>query len=226
MRGARSDLESLLRARKLDVTLTTAAAWRTPADDRVAPTGWDLLDTPLGGGLRRGQLSEIVGARSSGRSAVFCRMAAAATARGEAVALVDLHDRFDPASARAAGVDLGRLLWIRETANPERALKAMHLVLQAGGFGIVAFDLADVRSLTLRQLPHTTWMRLARVIEGGLTVGLLIGPEHIARSPGGVTIALESPATALAGDWSGTTARARRLRSLTIRPRVIAARAG
>ncbi|MGH9370753.1 MAG: hypothetical protein ACRD15_04405 [Vicinamibacterales bacterium] len=221
---ARAELESLLRARKLDVTLTTAAPWHTKDDDRVASSGWEALDVSLGGGLRRGQVSEVVGARSSGRMAVVCSMAAAATARGEVVALVDTHDRFDPASAEAAGVDLGRLLWIRDTGNAERALKAMNLVLQAGGFGIVAFDLAEVGGIALRQFPHTTWMRLSRVIEGSPTIALLIGAEHIARSPGGVTIALEPPVAGPAGQWSGTTVRARRLCGLTIRPRVISAR--
>lgn len=224
--AARAELESLLRARKLDGTLTTAAPGLEADEGRLAPAGWAPLDVPLGGGLRRGHLSEIIGARSSGRMAVFCRIAAAATARGELVAVVDTDDRFDPASAAAAGVDLGRVLWVRETGQADRAVKAMHLVLQAGGFGVVACDLSDVGSRSLRQFPHTTWMRLSRAIEGGLTVALLIGSGHIARSPGGVTIALEPPATAPAGEWAGTTARARRLRGLAIRPRVIAPRPG
>jgi hypothetical protein len=224
MRAARAELESLLRARKLDVTLTTTASWRTKDDDRLAPTGWATLDTALAGGLRRGHLSEVIGARSTGRSTLFSSLAAAATARGEVVALVDTHDRFDPASAEASGVDLTRLLWIRESGNPERALKAMNLVLQAGGFGLVGFDLSDVHGRAVRQFPHTTWMRLSRVIEGGTTVAVLIGSEHIARSPGGVTIALDSSSSELAGIWSGMSARARRLGGLAIRPRVISAR--
>jgi len=221
MAAARAALESLLRARKLDATVVGEPAI-DPA--RLAPTGWPALDSPLHGGLPRGHLSELIGARSSGRSAVFCRIAAAAIARGEVVALVDTHDRFDPASAEAAGVDLRSLLWVRETGNAERGLKAMHLVLQAGGFGVVAFDVADVRGPVLRQFPHTTWLRLARVIEGGDTVALLLEAERLARSPGGVTIALEAPSTGLAGEWCGTSARTRRLRGLTIRPRVISAR--
>ena len=224
--AARAHLESLLRARKLDVTLTTAEGWRACDEDRLAATGWLALDRSLGGGLRRGHLSEIVGARSSGRSAIFASMAAAATARGEVVALVDTDDRFDPETAAAAGVDLTRVLWIRETGQAERALKALSLVLQAGGFGLVAFDLADVHGVTLRRFPHTTWMRLARIIEGSPTAAILIGAEHIARSAGGVTIALEPPVAALAGQWTGGSIRARRLRGLSIRPRVISAGSG
>jgi hypothetical protein len=224
MSAARAELESLLRARKLDVTLTTAAPWCGADPERLAPTGWPALDMPLGGGLRRGHLSEVIGARSSGRSTIVNTIAAAATARGDVVALVDTHDRFDPVSAEAAGLDLGRLLWIRETGNAERALKAMNLVVQAGAFGLVAFDLADVGASALRQFPHTTWMRISRVIEGSGTVALLIGSEHIARSPGGATVALELPQGTIAGEWSGTSAPTRRLRGLTVRPRVISAR--
>jgi hypothetical protein len=219
----RAELESLLRTRKLDVTLTSGESWRARDEDAVAPTGWGRLDRDLGGGLRRGHVSEIVGARSSGRSALAVAVAAAATARGEAVALIDTHDRFDPASASAAGVQLDRLLWVRGTGKADRALKAATLVLQAGGFGVVLFDVADVHGAELRQFPHTTWMRLSRIIEGGTTAAVLIAAQHVARSPGGATIALEPRPGQAACRWSGTTTRARRLDGLQMHPRVITA---
>lgn len=224
MGAARAHLESLLRERKLDVTLTSSASWRLPDEDDVASTGWTTLDQSLGGGLRRGHLSEIVGPRSSGCSAVLNACLAAATARGEVVALIDTHDRFDPVSAHHAGVDLSRLLWVREAGNADRALKAANLVLQAGGFGVVAFDLVDVRGPALRHFPHTTWMRIARVLEGSATAAVVVAPEHIARSPGGVTIALQRSDAESAGEWRGDSARARRFSGLTLHPRVISAR--
>ncbi len=192
MQTARAHLESLLKARKLDVTLTSASPLGAPpvavpaagapsqrhdaarADD-LAVTGVPSLDAALGGGLPRGHLSEIVGGRSSGRTSVVCRALAAAAARDELVTLVDTCDRFDPASAAAVGLDLSRLLWIREIGDATRALKAMNLVLQAGGFGLVVLDLSDVAIRTVRALPFTTWFRLARVIEGSPTVALLRG---------------------------------------------------
>ena len=221
--AARAHLESLLRARKLDVTLTSSPGYARD-QDQLAATGWSALDERLGGGLRRGHLSEVIGARSSGCSALFCAIATAATHRGEVVALVDTHDRFDPGSAAAAGLDLRHLLWIRETGNADRALKAMNLVLQAGNFGVVVFDLTDARSTVVRQFPHTTWMRLSRVVEGSQTIVLLAGSEHIARSPGGVTIALESSVKS-AGIWRGTSAQARRFGGLTMCPRIVSAHA-
>src|SRR5262249_43126880 len=149
--------ESLLRAKRLDRTLTTALPPADPYDEAaMAATGITALDARLGGGFPRGQLSELVGPRSSGRTSVLLHMIAAATARGELAALGDAGDRFDVASAAAAGIDLDRLLWIRGhvVSNPglcrdlnqralDQAVKALTLVLQAGNFGLVAFDVAD-----------------------------------------------------------------------------------
>src|SRR5512142_2782397 len=67
----------------------------------------------LTGGLPRGALSEICGPASSGRTSLLLAALAARTAAGEACALVDVSDSFDPVSAQAAGVDLRRVLWVR-----------------------------------------------------------------------------------------------------------------
>lgn len=238
--AVRAVLETLLRDRKLDVTLTSARPWVDQPEDRLAPTGLPAIDGPLGGGLRRGHLSEIVGARSAGRTTLLCRVLAAAIARGEVVALIDTCDRFDPAAAAGAGVDLSRLLWVRERGDAPRALKAVNLVVQAGGFGIVAFDLADVPAVAIRQFPYTTWMRLSRVIEGTQTTMVLVGTDRIARSSGGATIALQDHAvrsdgvarpegraygsSAPRGQWKGAADRARHLTGLDIQPRVVAGR--
>ena len=152
----------------------------------------------------------------------MCAAIAAAAARGEVVAVIDTCDRFDPASAADAGIDLSRVLWVRERGDAARALKATNLVLQAGGFGLVVFDLADVPALALRQFPHTTWMRISRVIEGSPTTALLVASDRIARSPGGVTIALD-PGDGTRAMWAGHSDRARYLQRLSITPRIITA---
>ena len=218
---SRAALESLLRARKLDVTLTSVPGALPPPPDRLAPTGCAGLDAALGGGLRRGQLSEITGAPSSGRSTVAAGMLAAATARGEVAALVDACDTFDPASAAALGVALPRLLWIRfSTGDANRALKAFSLVLQAGGFGLVILDLADVAPAALRGLAWTTWMRIARIVEGSETAAVLVAADRVARSAGGATIALEASPLR----WQGDAHRARLFAGVAPAPRVVRAK--
>jgi RecA DNA recombination protein len=226
---ARAHLESLLRAKKLDVTLTGGSLW-DPTARRIAPDDLaplhavdtvDSISVALGGGLRRGHLSEIVGGRSSGRTGVVYRALAAAVSRGELAALIDTHDRFDPESAVAAGLDLSRLLWVRETGDTGRALKAMNLVLQAGGFGLVVWDLVDAPARASRALPFTTWFRLSRIVEGSQTAVLIVAAEHLARSSGGATIVME-PAKGSRAIWTGAQSnRARLLQGLDVRPRVM-----
>lgn len=216
----RAALESLLRARKLDVTLTDTPGSLAPPPERLAPAGCPDLDAALGGGFRRGHLSEVTGAASSGRTTIVVQAMAAAAARGEAVAIVDACDTFDPASAAARGLDLSRVLWARDTGDATRALKAFSLILQAGGFGLVVLDLADVPPAALRRFPCTTWMRVARIVEGSDTTALLVGSTRLARSAGGVTVALEaSPAR-----WQGAAPRARLFGGVLPAPRVVRAR--
>ncbi len=236
---ARAHLESLLRAKRLDRTLTTALPPLDPHDEfAMARSGITALDARLGGGFPRGQLSEIVGARTSGRTSVLLQLLAAATLRGEVVALVDALDRFDVASGAAAGIDLDRLLWIRGhvVANPglcrdlnqralEQAVKAATLVLQAGNFGVVAFDVADAPPDAIRRLPFTTWLRLQRMIEGSQTLGVLVGSEPMARSSAGLTVQL---AVKNAGSGVGAPGRrfpGRVFEGIDIEARVIRARA-
>lgn len=246
--AARADIEALLRARKLDTTLTTARPLETPGHEHAAPlpgattddqfvvaTGIAALDERLGGGLARGQMSEIVGPRSSGRTSVMLSAMADAAGRGELVALVDTFDTFDPPSARACGLDLSRLLWVRgravdrvrtsdrnsdgEAQAVDRALKALNLILQAGGFGLVVLDLADASRPAIRRLPFTTWFRLQRPIEGSSTACALLAGEPTARSAGGVTIALRRVEQAESTSKSWASAAGSPTRGSTCSPR-------
>ena len=213
-------LESALRTKKLDGTLTSALAPLERADpSALIPTDVTALDACLRGGLPRGQLSELAGPQSSGRTTTLLRMMAAATQRGEIVGLVDAFDRFDVQSAVDAGVDLSRLLWVRGPGGVgvwgpglfrqegiERSVKALNLVLQAGGFGIVALDLGDASAADIRRLPYNTWLRIQIAIEGSDTACVLLGPEPIGRSAGGLTLTFTGRSA-----WIGASDRSRRL---------------
>ena len=258
---ARAELEALLRARKLDRTVTRAEV----TGQGAVATGIAVLDEALAGGLPRGEMSELAGPRSSGRSSVLCAAAAAATGRGELAALVDTLDMFDPASGAEAGIRLDRLLWIRGDAisrhpapvtpsralfrrpatnslrgGPEatggdraggdpwsrvldRAIKAVNLVLQAGGFDLVILDLAEVPMEAIRRLPFTTWFRLQRTLEGSRTACLLAAPAPVARSAGGVTVQL-SRAADPHGGWLGKPGHARLFVGLDVDARILRSR--
>ena len=199
-----ADLKSLLRARKLDRTLTSTLPSHPSCDELViARTGIASLDARLAGGFPRGQLSELIGPRSSGRTSLVQQTLAAATSREELVALVDALDAFYVESAGAAGIAFDRLLWVRGhvVANPgmcrdlnqravDQAIKALTLVLQAGNFGLVVLDVADAPHEAIRRLPFTTWLRLQRMVEGTQTACVLVGTEPMARSSAGLTLRL------------------------------------
>jgi hypothetical protein len=266
---ARAAVESLLRDRKLDRTLTTARPLEAPSPS--VPFQVQPLDHYLQGGLPAGQLSEVVGPASSGRTSLVWQWMAAATRRGDTVALIDTFDRFDPASAAACGIVLERVLWVRGQAisktagavDPvwlpgvrtvegpgtmvertlDRALKALNLVLQSGVCPAVVVDMADVPSAALRRIPYTTWLRVQRVIEGSDTTCVLLAPEPLARSAGGVTLTMQtpgrgapavvsSPARPTAADasvtthvaWQGQGPRARRFAGLRFDVRVSSSR--
>jgi recombination protein RecA len=117
-----------------------------------------------------------------------------------------------------------------ESSEPEllsrvidRALKAFGLIAQAGGFGIVALDLADVPMPALRRLPFTTWFRLQRLVEGSQTVGVLLAPEPLGRSARGVTVRLGAD-DASAVIWTGNSHQSRLLTGFALRPQVHCAR--
>jgi hypothetical protein len=102
-------LRNLLREQGLGSALPAPAAKSYPP----ASTGFTALDALLGGGIPRGQVTELVGPASSGRTSVAFAILAEATARGEVAAYIDASDSLDPRSAQKAGIALERLLWVR-----------------------------------------------------------------------------------------------------------------
>ena len=123
------------------------------------PTSLAELDRLLGGGLERGALTELIGGRSSGRFGMVLAALAAATAAGEATALIDLGNGLDPQAALDAGCRLERLLW----ARPERlrdALAAAEMAIQSG-FALVVLDLG-CPPVPGGRSSESSWVRLQR----------------------------------------------------------------
>jgi len=172
--------------------------WRArQAPDRVR-CGISDLDCATGG-LPRGCLTEIFGPASSGRTSLLISILAEATARQEVCALVDAEDAFDPASAAAGGVRLERLLWVRCAHNAEHALKAADLLIQGGGFGLVAMDLGDTPPQTARRISLTSWFRLRRAVEHTPTVLVSVARQSNAKTCASLMLECTRART----NWSG-----------------------
>ncbi len=152
-----------LRA-EIESRFELAPGLRSP-ERTLLPTGIEAIDRLTAGGIARGQLTEICGPQSSGRTALAISILSEATRRGECCAWVDATGAFDPASAAQMGVDLDRLLWVNCGGNAENALKCCDLLIQAGGFGLVVIDLADTPEADARRISLASWFRLRHAAE-------------------------------------------------------------
>jgi hypothetical protein len=211
-------LEDLLRSRRLQGDGPPLRG----EDRRLSPipTGIRGVDALLGGGLPRGQISEVHGPRSSGRTGLVLSLVAACTARRSLVAWVDPADRLAPASAAAAGVDLGRLFWLRGDGRGRRdrglpaalsaVLSAVATLVGSGLFEVVVLDVAAFSCADLGRLPGPTWIRLQRMIEDSPAALVLLAEAHVAHSPRGASLALRASDPR----WSGAPGPGRLLRGL------------
>jgi hypothetical protein len=208
-------LEDLLKAQRL----TADGPPLRGEDRRGTPlaTGVPGLDELLYGGLPRGQVSEIHGPASSGRTGIALAVAARSTRAGALAAWVDPQDRLDPRSAGDAGVDLGRLLWLRGATSAREprsllaAISAVGTLLGSGLFELVVVDVGGIGRSGLQRLPGATWIRLQRMVESQPATLLVVADAHVAHGPAGVSLALRGAGAS----WSGVPGPGRLLRGLT-----------
>ena len=164
---------------------------------QVFPTGIAALDKQVGG-IPQGALTQVhaVPGLASGKTALLVSLMAQVTSREHFCALVDATDCFDPASAETAGVNLARILWVRCAARQrlsplEQAFKAADILVQNGGFGLIAVDLGNVEDKQVRKVPLATWFRFARVVEKMPAALVFLLPFPAAQSCAGLTLRLE-----------------------------------
>jgi recombination protein RecA len=164
--------------------------------------------SPAGPGLARWRGSLT----SSGKTSVLVSLLAQAT-RDHFCALVDAADGFDPASGQAAGIAFPRLLWVRcgknrrpQTARLwrdgvenrgqlpplEQAFKVADILLQSGGFGLIAVDLSGISEHIVRKIPLSSWFRFSRVIERQPAALVFLAQEPHATSCAGLVLRLEN----------------------------------
>ena len=148
----------------------------SPGTEEGSSSPLDALLRPSTPG-RPGQLIEITGELSTGRTALAYRLAAVARARGELVGWVDLPNALDPRFLRRSGVDLEGLLWVRPPAT-QPALRAAELLLKTG-FALVVLDLEKA---SLTKLSSAVWLRLLRAAREARTTLVLLSTDRITGS--------------------------------------------
>lgn len=197
-------MRSKTSALRLQVEASLASRVASPFEyrDRTAietvPIGVSPIDH-LTGGLPRGCLTEFYGQPCSGRTTLLISALALRTAASEVCALVDARDAFDPHSAEAAGIKLQHLLWVR-CRNVGQALRATDLLIQGGGFGLIALDLGDTPPHVVRYIPLQVWFRFRRAVEHTPTIFLVIAQESNAKTCASLVLNLRRQQT----HWSHT----------------------
>lgn len=153
--------------------------------------------------LPRGAITEILGPASSGRTALAHSLLATATRAGEVAAIVDASNSFDPQSARLAGADLGKLLWVRAGGRVDHAFRSADIILHGGGFGLVILDLCGLRPRDLEAVPLSYWHRFRRAVETTPTVLAIVAAQAQAKSCAARQIEMRSPAARWSGEAGG-----------------------
>ncbi len=192
---------------KVGRSLTGRAILPVPASTLVefhVQAKWEALRVPalpvLPAGIPRGSILELIGRRSSGRTAASLHVLAQATQRGEVCAVIDTNGNFHPASAASAGICLDRIVWVRCGGNVEHAMRSTDLLLHAGGFGVVMLDVSEAGMRILNRIPLSYWFRFQRAVENTPTILLVTTRASQARSCAANAIAFELKSHR----WSGS----------------------
>lgn len=170
------ELRALLGGKVTNATELIRALETRRRDDVLATT-LTPFDALLGGGLPRGKVVELTGRRTAGRFSIVMSALAASTSLGEAAALVDLGDHFDPQVGELTGIDLARMLWIRPHTLKQAVMSVE--MIAAAGFQLVVLDAGShpIRHGEKgRRVPDAAWVRLARAAEAHGTVMMIATP--------------------------------------------------
>ncbi|MDT8067059.1 MAG: hypothetical protein ROO76_02720 [Terriglobia bacterium] len=77
----------------------------------------------------------------------------------------------------------------------EQGLRTADLLLQSGGFSMVALDAADVKAEIARKVPMTTWYRFRRGVENTPTAFVLLTRGAVATGCASLSLRLERTST-------------------------------
>ena len=114
------------------------------AEGRTLPTGVDALDARLvGGGLPRGRLTEVVGARGSGKATLLRQIVARTLSEAGWAAYIDATRTLAPRDWAHLGSEG---LWMIRPRDPSRAAWCADVLLRCGAFALVVIDSGPVLS--------------------------------------------------------------------------------
>jgi hypothetical protein len=253
-------LKQLARSER-NVSVCPASRLEVRPRPEMLSSGIAELDA-ISGGIPCGCMTVLWGGASSGKTSALLAALARNTRDQGTCVLIDASDSFDPKSADAAGVNLGRLLWVRcgdsekslalgpfaqlragykrssaksrglpaahsafrvESQEPtakgqrprtndqrvslrrttydvrrntaaefrlEQVLKSTDLILQSGGFGLVALDLAGIPEKYVRRIPLASWFRFQRAVEHTKTALLVISEFACAQTCAALAVQL------------------------------------
>jgi hypothetical protein len=123
--------------------------------DAAIPTGIEALDRALSdGGVPSGRLTEIHGARGSGRTTFVRHLVMTAVSARRWVAVIDGSRTLAPREWAEAG-DSGRL-WVIRPPGADRSAWCADILLRSGAFSLVVLDGAP-------PLPRPVAIRLTRL---------------------------------------------------------------
>jgi recombination protein RecA len=175
------------------------------SEPEVFSTGITAVDRQIGG-IPKGALTQFcapVGVTSGRTTLLMSLLAHITNKKEEFCAVVDASDCFDPESASAMGVCLSRLLWARCSGlgmkAVEQAFTVADILIQNGGFGMIALDLGNVEERLIRKIPLTSWFRFARVMEKSPTALVILLTHSAAQSCAALTLHFDIAT----GEWSG-----------------------
>jgi hypothetical protein len=97
-------------------------------------------------------------------------------------------------------------LFKRQRSNErrlEQVLKSTDLVLQSGGFGLVALDLAGIPEKFVRRIPLASWFRFQRAVEHTKTALLVVSEFASAQTCAAVVLKLGYQLSAISAQPSG-----------------------
>ena len=95
--------------------------------------------------------------------------------------------------------------------------RAVNLVADAGGFGVVVLDLGGLSRRGLRAWQSRPWMRLLHLIRGSSTALIVLTAQHLVSSVAGLVLELSRQKT----HWTGGAGVSLLLNGISIRVRVV-----